>query len=166
MTADDDRFEEFLRQFRPRRPSGVWRPGSSHSAGVFAGQDRSAREVPVRGDGAASDPRPAVDDRSPRAARRLPVAGAPRRLRWAAACAAGVALAVAAWLTLGRVAPVVPVQDPDPTAQAAREDGSARAALIADWNVDALDRMLTEMSPRVLPDVERPESSLHPLASQ
>ena len=35
----------------------------------------------------------------------------------------------------------------------------------ADWDVDRLDEILLQMSPRVLPDVERPGSTLRPLAA-
>jgi hypothetical protein len=107
MKSEDEEFELFLRQFRPRRP------------------------------------------------RPLPSSAAGRRRPWAQAIAAGlVAAAVVAWA----------VSRPPRPAQTT-STRPAPASPVVNWNVDALDRMLIGMSPRVLPDVERPDRTLHVLAA-
>ena len=86
------------------------------------------------------------------------LAPAPRRRRlWMGAAAAALVLASAAAVYFApREDRPRPIEPSDLTV--------AQLAQRAGWDIDALDKALSEVSPRVLPDVERPESVLKPLS--
>ncbi len=116
MSADEEQFEAFLRQFRPRRPG------------------------------------PLPDDRI--------VPRRPRRIAAIAAIAAGLAAVTAGVLMqLNR-----PADDRRPEASVTVTPAAAARAAVADWDSEALDRMLIDLSARALPDVENRRGSVYTLA--
>jgi hypothetical protein len=93
--------------------------------------------------------------------RRPPPLPATRASRlWLRIAAAAAVLVFAVLITLPFLSREdrsgVRVERPDLTA--------ARLSQLADWDIGRLEQALSEASPRMLPDVERPESVLHALA--
>jgi hypothetical protein len=83
---------------------------------------------------------------------------------WAWAAAAALAVAGTGALLVRDLPPGR--ADPDAGAAVAGaviQPSAARAAVVI-WNEQSIDRLLTELSPRVLPDVGRRDRTLHALA--
>ena len=101
----------------------------------------------------------------PRRPRPLPPVRMPRRVVWASGAAAALLLVVLAGLTVRRAEPPADVALGG-QGEMRSTAAAAIAAHVVNWDVEALDRMLTEMSPGVLPDVERRDGSLYVLARE
>jgi hypothetical protein len=104
---------------------------------------------------------------TPKRPRPLPGTTTGRSILWAGGTvAAALVLAFGALMVRradppGRVDGVQrAVQDVPPAATA------AHMSHVREWNIEAADRMLTELSARVLPDVERRDGTLHVLARE
>jgi hypothetical protein len=96
----------------------------------------------------------------PRQPAALPLIQTRRRRFWLGGAAA--ATLVLAWLAAARFVS----REPPAESIAPSELTAGRLAQLVDWDIEALDDVLSAASSRVLPDVERRESALSPFAAQ
>ena len=84
----------------------------------------------------------------------------PRRIAAIAAIAPGLAAVTAGLLMQWNG----PADDPRPETTMTVTPAAAARAVVTDWDPEALDRMLIELSARALPDVENRRGSVYTLA--